>query len=474
MSNNIDIVIGAQDRASSVLSSVMNKAGGLASSFAAVGPAMVGVGAAVAGAAAGFVALGASISAAVSAANEIDALSDKARALGESVGSLQEFQFALAEAGNIDASTAIATLEKLSATVGKIAAGNDKEGSKAFKQLGLDAKELSVEGPIAQFEAIQNKLAEVGNNSQRAAIAQQLFGKAAKDLLPALSVQAATMKESMEYARKVGAAVSDEGAAGVAAMNDAIGRAQLGFKGLSNTLAVTLAPAIEQAAISLASWIPPLVHIGNDVLPRVVDGFAYVADAAREAASILPFVDRAEKTWAASIEESRAAAEKRSAEFRNMLAVMKAFQDMPEEDGKFDALIEQLERQLQVAIHGEEAVKAQEQVLIGRNELEQERIRLLQEQVKEQLNFNEARKVKEEESKKAEKEREASMAKLANVPKSSAAFESRVMTRGPVNDPMLTELRKNNEELKKANRTLEETYEQAKQRGQVLEVEVVK
>jgi hypothetical protein len=471
MASDISISIGAKDNATSVLSSVMNKVGSLASSFAAFGPVVAGLGTAIAGAVAGF----ASISVAASAANSIDALSDKARGLGESVGSLQEFQFALAEAGNVSGEQAIATLEKLSASVGKIATGKDKEGLEVFKKLGLDANELSLEGPIAQFEAIQNKLSEVSNNSERAALAQQLFGKAAKDLLPALSTQAASMRESQEYARQVGAAIGDDGASAVAAMNDAIGRVGLGLQGIANTAAVELAPAVQSVATYIATWIPPIVELANEWLPYIIDSMAYVADSALEAARAFGLMS-GNTTWADSIAKAREQAKATADELEAMRASMQAINrvgDEPVDATKFDGVIDALERQLQVAIHGEEAVKAQEQVLLGRNELEQERIRLLQEQVSEQLRFNEAAKLKKEEDKKAEKEREQMAAKIAAVPKSTGAFESRVMSRGPGSDPMLAELKKSNDEAKQATKLLRDIYEESKKRSKVLEVELV-
>lgn len=474
MASDVQIAISAEDKASAVLSSVMNKVGGLASSFAAAGPMIAGIGAVVAGAAAGFMAVGASVSSVMSAADNIDALSDKARALGESVGSLQEFQFALAEAGNVDASQAVSTIEKLSATVGKIATGENKEGLEVFQKLGLDAQQLSLEGPIAQFEAIQNKLSEIGNNSERAAVAQKLFGKAAVELLPALSTQSDSMRESMEYARQVGAAVGDDAAGAVASMNDAIGRVQLGFSGLASTVAVNIAPAVEQVATYIATWLPPAVELANKILPSIIDGMAYVADSALQTAQAFGLMS-GNTSWTDAIAAARESAIANADALEKQRELMRGLSVTPPEvDSKaFDSVIATLERQLEVAMKGEDAVKAQEQLLAGRNDQERERIRLMQEQVRMHLSINDAITEMEAEQKKAEQDKLAMQQKIAAMPKSTSAFESRVMSRGITQDPQIAELKKLQDQGQKQIDKLEQIYQEQKKRGQFLEVQVV-
>lgn len=423
---------------------------------------LLGVGTALAGAAAAFVSVGAAIAGTISAANTIDALTDKANGLGESVGDLQAFQFALEEAGNIDGEKTIAVLNKLTATVGSIATGANKEGVDVFKQLGIDAQQLSLEGPIRQFEIIQEKLAGINNNSERAATAQKLFGKAALDLLPALNAQSDSMRESAEYAKKVGAAVSEEGAAGVAAMNDAVGRVQTGFKGLFNTLAVQLAPGVEAVATALSNWIPPIVYVANVALPRVVDAMANVADAGVAVGNVLganwgTFADAIAKAR----QEAKATADELAASRQNRTAIV------PEADEgaakRVDDVIAGLERQIQVAMLGEDIIKAQEQRAAARNEQERERIRLLQDQLTEFNSIVAADEAFEKESKKAEEEakRRAELTRAQTAPQT--AVQGRLLTRGTGGDIGTQMLNVLKQIAATAQKQLEKTpYEKAK------------
>jgi hypothetical protein len=472
MANSIDIVVGAQDKASQVLRNVAASAGNLSTSFTALGPALFGIGAAVAGAVGGFLAVKGAIEATFSAANRIDALTDKANGLGESVGSLQAFQFALAEAGNISGDKAISVLEKLTATVGQIAAGDNKAGLEAFKQLGLDAEQLSLQGPVAQFEAIQAKLAEITNTSERAAMAQKIFGRGAVELLPALNAQAESMKASAQYARDVGAAVSEEGAAGVAAMNDALGRVSLGFEGLFNTIAIELAPAIEQVALYIADWIPPLVDAARNIIPQIVDGIAAVADASIAAAEALGLIVRTEETWAEAIEQSRQAAGERAKELEAQRDAMRAATATPqaqEDTGAkaFESTLEALEKQLVALELGEEYVRSAEQLATARNEQERQRIELLQSQVFEQKKLNdlqdEAKRQAEVDAKKA-----ADLAKMMRPDQSpQQAVQGRLLTRGTGGDVATQTLNAIKSLVKVAQQAArdEELYRRQKDRG---------
>ncbi len=183
-SEDVNIVIGAQDKASSVLDSVAAKAGSFSTSFAAMGPVIAGVGAAVGAAAAAFNVASSAIDGVVKSANRIDALTDVASGLGTSVGDLQAFQFALGELGNVDPEKAVSSLQRLQKTIGEVALGGDAEAGSVFAKLGIDAEKLTLQGPIEQFNTVREALGGIESVAERAALAQQLLGKSAADLIP--------------------------------------------------------------------------------------------------------------------------------------------------------------------------------------------------------------------------------------------------------------------------------------------------
>jgi hypothetical protein len=429
MAGDIDIVIGAKDKASAIINSVASKVGSFGGSFAALGPAAIGVGSALAGATAAFVSFGAVLSTVQEAADKIDALTDTAAGLGSAVGDLQAFQFAMSEAGNVDAEKSIQALQRIQKTVGEIAGGGNKAGAEIFDQLSIDANSLSLQNPIDQFMTVKAALGGIENVSERAATAQKLLGKSAADLIPALISEQAEFEASMAAANAFGVTVSEEGAAGIAAMNDSIGRVSAGMEGIANQAAVALAPAVEAIATAIATWMPPTIQIAEQYLPSIVDafvvaaGYAYDVSKALLQLQTLDFagafdtfsdMDSGEK-WLAAVEENRDAAAKAAEESAARMAALASVNGSVDEEAE-KALAKQaeavaktigeLERKLAVEMQSEEIVKSQEQLALATNDAERERIALLQQQISVQEKINESAKKAAEEEKKATEEKQ--------------------------------------------------------------------
>jgi len=463
LADDIEIVIGAQDKASAVIDGLVGKVGSFSSSFAVLGPVAAGVTAALGSLAAGFMSVSAAMDSITEAANRIDALTDVANGLGESVPKLQAFQFAMSEAGNVSAEKSIQALQKIQKAVGEVASGGGNQ--ELFAKLGLDASQLSMQGPVDQFLAVKEAIAGIENISERAAVAQQLLGKSAADLIPALISEQAAFEESMGAAADLGATVSEDGAAGIASMNDAIGRVMAGFEGLANVAAAAVAPAVQAIADVVAEWLPPIIDLAKQYLPAMVDmaivmagNFADMVTAAYRFAT-LDFSGALSafnaNTGAKMLEEVRKnrdqAAADALANAEKAKAITEATRDVDEQalrdqEAKAAAAaktVEQLERALLVAQLGEDAVKQQEQLATATNDAERERIRLLQEQIAAQEAINkqveDAKKAEEEAIKSQQKameeqakEEQQKAEKIANFQPGTQAVESRTLTRGPM------------------------------------------
>lgn len=464
MSNSIDIIIGAQDKASKVIDGVSSKVGSASSVLAAIGPIGVAAGAAIGGAAAAFFSLQAAIGAVASSANSIDTLYDQARGLGETVGDLKAFQFAMSEAGNVNPEQSIAALKRIQRVIGDIASGGDQAGSDVFAKLQLDANQLSTQGPVAQFTAVKEALSKIENGSERAAVAQQLLGKSASDLMPALLAEQQGFEDSMKAAQDLGLVVSEQGASSIAAMNDAIGRVYAGFEGVANQVAVALAPAIEEVANYLSSWIPPIVEFSNRYLPVVVDLIAIAAGDAYDLAKLFISIATLDYTgmkeafaFDTGIENLRAvqAARQRAADDAIANAEMakasaSAIADAEREvtveiDKQAEArerekqkameasqsIIAGLERQLLVMQLGETSVKEMENLANAANDADRERIDMLQKEIGLRREQEELAKQAEIEAKAANKPQQE---KTINPASELQAIESRLLTRGRTQD----------------------------------------
>ncbi len=117
------------------------------------------------------------------------------------VEQLQRMQWAATRA-NIGNEEFVATLDNMNRVIGQ-AAIQGGETAKAFERLGLSSKALSQMGADKQFELIVKKLEGVKNASERARIAQQIWGSGAIGMQNLISRGwnniSADMKEATNY-----------------------------------------------------------------------------------------------------------------------------------------------------------------------------------------------------------------------------------------------------------------------------------
>lgn len=461
--SDVNISIGATDKASRVINSVANKlgSGGLMGAVKGLGPVAVGVGAALAGATAAVLAFKKSFDVLMESAAAIDTLAKTAKGLGESATDLLAFQFAMGEFTGASPEKAADGLRKLQRAIGDAVGGGNAD---AFERLGINIASISTQEPVDQFKTLQRALSQVENASERASIAQKLLGRGAADLAPALLVNADAFEASIDAANRLSADLSGGGAEGIEAMNDAINRVKTGFQGVIDQIAVALAPVIESIATELASWLPPILDLAKMVLPAMIDELINIVGYAKEIATIfyqlqtfnfsgamdtMESLGSTSEKWLKTVDEARQRARKAAEEAERQRAADRAATPETTEDpalkSKQDAAkktIEQLERQLKVAQQGEEVVKRKEQLAMATNDTERERIQLLQQQIDAQEKQNQLvedqKRAEEEAAAKRQQEAERRAQELqkmrdaiANFDPGVGATEGRLLTRGP-------------------------------------------
>ncbi len=93
---------------------------------------------------------------------------------------------------------------------------------RSFDQLGLSYEQLARLSPEDQFMAVMEALAGVENESTRAALATDLFGRAGTQLLPMLSSGAEGLKDMRQEAHDLGIVFDQEAANKAAEFQDAL------------------------------------------------------------------------------------------------------------------------------------------------------------------------------------------------------------------------------------------------------------
>lgn len=235
----------------------------------------------------------------------VDALDEMAEKANTSAKSMQALQLALGEAG-IDSDQTQSAIKKLNLEIGQAQAGN-KKAQEAFDRLGLSVEQLSGMDADQRFAAIADAVEGYGNSADRATALSDIFGaKIGPDLATAMAQGGGAIRQASADIEAMGLAMSDVDAAAVANAMDAFGRAQMVIDGISNQLAVELAPLLEaisksfmeagkegdgfggvvsasvQGAIKavafLANAIDGIKRIGVAVADSLVYGFALVEE----------------------------------------------------------------------------------------------------------------------------------------------------------------------------------------------------
>lgn len=139
-------------------------------------------------------------------------IKDVANAAGVSTKFLQEMRFAASQTG-ADAATLDDALIKLNTRLGDLRTTGAGPASKTLEQLGLSARILSgdLAGSEQTMEAVLAALAKIKDDSDRAALATDLFGKAAgPKLAEFLKAGEGAIAKARAEAHRLGLVLSDE------------------------------------------------------------------------------------------------------------------------------------------------------------------------------------------------------------------------------------------------------------------------
>lgn len=182
-----------------------------------------------------------------------DALNDLSGRLSVSASSLQTMQLAAGLAGG-SAEAMNTALAKMSETLGSALSGN-KQATQAFTQLGLSVNELAKLKPDEAFRRIADATAAIPNSFERAAVAQDIFGKGAKEIAGLLADGGKALDDVNAKLAEQGARLSDLDVAKIGIMNDELQFQQQVVQNLGIKFTAGFAPAVGVATGALAEMI---------------------------------------------------------------------------------------------------------------------------------------------------------------------------------------------------------------------------
>lgn len=121
--------------------------------------------------------------------------------------------------------------------------GSDAQ-AKAFKTLGLSARDLINLKPEEAYARIADALSKIENPALRSTLAVDLFGRAGADLLPMFKEGAEGLKAAADEADRFGLTINRIDAGQLEAANDAVTKVGAAANGAARQFAVGLAPSI--------------------------------------------------------------------------------------------------------------------------------------------------------------------------------------------------------------------------------------
>ena len=257
--------------------------------FEKLGSIVKGVGAAMTTA---FAAVGAATIAAakaltdmtVGAAAYADEILTASTVTGMSTESLQAYKYA-AELVDVPLETLTKSMAKNVKSMSTAQSGTGAM-AEAYAKLGVavtDSNGQLRDSETVYWEAI-DALGNVANETERDAIAMQLFGKSAQELNPLIAQGSAGIAALTEEAKHMGAVMSDEQLADLGAFDDSIQRLKAGSAAAKNALGLLLLPQLQALATDgvslLGDFTKGMLDAGGDwskiseVIGNAVGGIA--------------------------------------------------------------------------------------------------------------------------------------------------------------------------------------------------------
>ena len=177
------------------------------------------------------------------------AMADDINTLSKTTGiSTEQLQIMSLYSNQVDVSveTTAKALQKLTVNMGNAAEGSSTAIAK-FEALGLSVTDATgnLRSNDEVFAEAIAKLSEIENETERDAIAMDLFGKSAQDLNPLILGGADALKEFGESAKQNGMILSQEELDGLNAFNDSIDNLKTNTSAAGNILAGVFAPQFQ-------------------------------------------------------------------------------------------------------------------------------------------------------------------------------------------------------------------------------------
>jgi hypothetical protein len=207
----------------------------------------------------------------------IDATSKLSDQIGISTENLAGLQHAAQLSGVENISKSLTDFSK---KIGEFKMGIG-EAKTAFKALGITTDSISSLSTYDALLYVADGLVNISNAADRVNLAQKLFGESGTGLLSMFAKGSAGLIDMQRDAKALGITFTRDAGAKVESFNDSITRLKESFSGLGNSIAVDLAPKLENIITSIKDFMVANRDKIVVMIDRLVDGFGFLVDYAK-------------------------------------------------------------------------------------------------------------------------------------------------------------------------------------------------
>lgn len=208
------------------------------------------------------------------AGDTVDKMSQK---LGMSAKAYQEWDYVLSQSG-ADIESMGAGFKSLTNLVDKATSGNDAAAA-SFEKLGISTKELKDMSREDIFALTVKRMQEMGDTTERAALANTIFGKSGQGLAPLLNQTAEATQELMDKANELGFVMSDEAVDASVKFTDSMDTLKRTFEGVKNSITSELLPGLT----SITDGLTLLLTGSDGAKDKIKSGASEIVTAIKEA-----------------------------------------------------------------------------------------------------------------------------------------------------------------------------------------------
>lgn len=225
------------------------------------------------------------------AGDEVDKMSQR---LGLSREGYQKWNYVMSQSG-IDINATRTGMKNLTNLLDDATKGS-KTAADMFSRLGYSLSEVQGKSQEEIFEMSIRALQNMSSETERAALANDLFGRSGQEMLPLLNTTAEATQQLLDRASQLGFVMSDEAVTAAVVFGDSLDDLKSAFAGVKNSIMGDVLPGFnlvvegliglltggENAREKIKTGVAETIATVRDILPQIKEILLTIIDVAAE------------------------------------------------------------------------------------------------------------------------------------------------------------------------------------------------